>query len=205
MSCHEYQILLHRELDGRLSGDDGKLLATHLEGCPRCAADRVSLETMRGALRDLRHADVAPGLADRIIERAREPRAPIFRIPRLALIPVAASVLALCLVSGALGWHLREPDTIKATFDKRLDERDFRRFLSEDLALSAEQVDQVLKVRHEFDQKIEAAKASVKDEVGRLERAEIEEMWKWLPDEARRRYLAHDRTFTPPESQPRPR
>lgn len=205
MSCHDYQILLHREIDARLSGDEKTRLAAHLAGCPRCSADQASLDAMRGALRDLRHAEVRPGLADEVIARARSPRAPIFKIPRLALVPIAASIVALCLVSGALGWHFREPGTVLAAPDKRLDEPEFRRFLSQDLGLAEDRIDQVLKVRHEYDLKFELAKAEINDQLERLRRAELSETWQWLPDDARKRYLEHDRTFVPPESSPRPR
>ena len=107
-----------------LTQDDGRelfLIVGHLEGlsahladCRRCTSEQASFQAMRGAFRDLRHVDVRAGLAEQIIGHATAPRGAAFlRIPRLALIPVAASVMALCLLSGALGWRLA-PDEVAA-------------------------------------------------------------------------------------------
>jgi hypothetical protein len=198
MSCEDYQILLNRDLDGVLSADDGKRLAAHVAGCRPCGARQASLQAIHGAFRDLRHADVRPGLADEIVERATAPRAAVLRISPHWLVPAAAAVLALCLVSGALGWRLNEPPNIQA--HERLDEAAFRSLLSDQLALPEDRIETILKVRHDFDRRLKSEQEAFKERNEKLYRQEIEELWKLLPADARERYRKHDPTFTPPES-----
>jgi hypothetical protein len=203
MSCEDFQILLNRDLDGVLGSEDQKRLSAHVGGCARCGAEQASLQAIRGAFRDLRHVDVPPGLADRIAERAAAPRAPFLRIPRHALLPIAASILALCLVSGAVGSRLRGPAEIRATPLAGLGEADFRTFLTEQLAVPADRVDAIVAIRRSTDQRVEAAKADLNATVEKLQREEVEEIWKLLPPDARERYRRHDPSFTPPATAPR--
>ena len=201
MTCHEFQILMNREIDGVLDSAGQTRLSSHLTGCPKCASEKASLQAIRGACRDLRHVDVRPGLAEAIIEKATSPRAPLLRFPRYVLVPVAASILALCLVSFALGSRFSDlkPVTVAAAPEwKKLDETQYRSFLASQIGLSGDRVEAVIKIRRDFDQKREAADADRKVQFDKLEKAELDEIWKLLPEEARTRYLEHDRSFTVP-------
>jgi Putative zinc-finger len=202
MTCQEFQILMNREIDGVLDPAGETHLSGHLAGCPRCASERASLQAIRGACRDLRNVDVRPGLAEAIIERATSPLAPVLRFPRHVLIPVAASILALCLISFALGSRygdLPGVPPVRASHDwKRLDEAEYRGFLSGKIGLPADQVNTIIQVRRDTDQKREAADADRKEQFDRLSKSEIEEIWKLLSEDARARYLEHDPTFAVP-------
>jgi len=200
MSCEDFQILINRDLDGVLRPEDEKRLSAHLAECGRCNSEQAGLLAMHGAFRDLRHVDVRPDLADQIIERAREPRTPVLQFPRYFLIPAAAAVLALCLVTGALGWHFHEPSTIRAAVPPRQDESKYRSFLVDQLALPADRVEAVMSVRHDFDRRFAAEKADLKQKEEALHRQELEEIWKLLPKDAQDRYRKHDPSFEPPHS-----
>jgi predicted anti-sigma-YlaC factor YlaD len=56
-------------LDGELSLEVARALEGHLAGCPRCAAERVSLESLYASLRVARVPDPGPVLTERILER----------------------------------------------------------------------------------------------------------------------------------------
>jgi hypothetical protein len=201
MSCQDFEILINRDLDGVIDSADQKRLAAHVSSCARCAAEQASLQTIHGAFRDLRHVDVRPGLAETIVARATAPRGSIFQIPRHALIPAAAAVLALCAISGALGWRLREDPFfggVKADRSQVRDEAPFRQLLADKLALPADQVDAIIRIRRDYDQKRDAAQTDHRDQLEKLQKTELEEIWKLLPADARERYLDIDRTFTPP-------
>jgi len=201
MSCQDYEILMNRDLDGVIDPADQKRLADHVTACPGCAAGKASLETIHSAFRDLRQVEVRPGLAERIVERATERRAPIFLIPRHFMIPAAAAVLALCAISGAVGWRLHDEPLfppVRADRNQKRDEAPFRQFLADKLVLPEAQVEAIIRIRRDYDQKRDAAQADLQDQFEKLQKGELEEIWKVLPAEARERYLEHDRTFTPP-------
>jgi hypothetical protein len=201
MNCQNFQTLLNRDLDGVLDAADAARLRAHVAACPRCASEHAALEAMRSAFRDLRQVDVPAGLADRIVTGAAVPRTPVLRIPRVAMIPIAASVLALCMVSAALGWRLKEPMQVRA--HERLDEARYREFLRSDLALPEDKIDSILAIRRDFDGRFAAEKAELRTREDKLERQEIEAIWKLLPADAQERYRRHDPSFTPPATTPR--
>jgi predicted anti-sigma-YlaC factor YlaD len=187
MSCENFQVLLNRDLDGILGPEDGARLSAHLAACPRCSRDQASLHAMRGAFRDLRRVDVPEGLAGRIAGAASAPREGVLRMPRFALIPAAASVLALCLISGALGWRLNEPGEVRA--QHRLDDAAFERVCNE-LRLTGTQVEAIRAVRSSFDQRIAAEEADLKARKEKLHREEIEAIWNLLPREVQEEHPA---------------
>jgi Putative zinc-finger len=202
MTCHEFQVLMNREIDGVLDPAGQNRLTGHLAGCPRCAEEQASLLAIRGACRDLRNVDVRPGLAESIIERATAPRTPLLRLPRYVLIPVAASILALCAISFAVGTRFKADGgvltPIHATRDwKRVEETEVRTFLGS-LGLPADRVEAIIKIRRDTDQKRLASEADLKDQFEKLAKTEVDEIWKLLPPEARTRYLEHDRSFNVP-------
>jgi Putative zinc-finger len=201
MSCSEFQILMNRDLDGVLDSAGQTRLSGHLAACPRCTSEQASLHAIRGACRDLRNVDVRPGLAEAIIEKATTPRVPLLRFPRYVLIPVAASILALCLISFAAGSRfgdLGAPE-VKALHDwKKVDETRYRSFLTDKVGLPADRVETIIQVRRDFDAKRQAADDDRTDQFERLSKSEVQEIWKLLPDPARTRYLEHDPSFTVP-------
>lgn len=201
MSCSEFQILMNRELDGVLDSAGQTRLSGHLAACPRCASEQASLHAIRGACRELRNVDVRPGLAEAIIEKATAPRVPLLRFPRHVLIPVAASILALCLISFAAGSRFGDlrPSEVKAARDwKKFDETQYRSFLADKVGLPADRVEAIIKVRRDFDARRQAADDDHRDQFEKIAKSEVDEIWKLLPEDARVRYLEHDKSFTVP-------
>jgi hypothetical protein len=209
MTCEAFQTLLHRDLDGVIAPEDATRLSDHLAGCGRCSEDRASLAAMRAAFRDLRQAEVPAGLGERIVRGAAD-RGSIFRIPRQALVPVAASILALCVVSGAVGWRLNSrwlseafPQVHADELRPRADEATYRDFLVNELALPPDRVAAIIEIRRDYDRRFESEKAALKARQETLHRDEIDAIWKLLPEDARQRYQRHDPSFTPPPSAPK--
>jgi hypothetical protein len=202
MSCSEFQILMNRDIDGILDSAGQTRLSGHLASCPQCTSEQASLLAIRGACRELRNVDVRPGLAEAIIEKATAPRVPLLRFPRHVLIPVAASILALCLISFAAGSRfngLKPIEGVSAKKDwNRVDEAQYRTFLADKVGLPSDRVEAIIKVRRDFDAKRQAADDDRKDQFEKLSKSEIDEIWRLLPEDARTRYLEHDKSFTVP-------
>jgi hypothetical protein len=80
----------------------------------------------------------------------------------------------------------------------RVVESQTRDFLAGQLGLPGDRVDAIIKIRRDYDQKREAADVDRRDQFEKLQKSELEEIWKVLPEAARTRYLEHDRSFTVP-------
>ena len=76
MNCDEASVLLHALIDGELDAGHVRQVESHVEGCPRCAAELRSLREMRQAFAaaPLRHSAPA-ALRQRIDGALPRPRA----------------------------------------------------------------------------------------------------------------------------------
>src|SRR5262249_23339822 len=70
MTCAESEILLHALLDGELDAGHARELETHLEICPRCAAQLRAYRELRQAMPAARLRFAAPTSLRRRIEKA---------------------------------------------------------------------------------------------------------------------------------------
>jgi anti-sigma factor RsiW len=81
-TCAETEILLHALLDGELDAGHARDVETHLEGCPRCAAQLSAYREMHQAMSAAQLRYTAPMSLRRRIEMAL-PSAPV-RVPARA-------------------------------------------------------------------------------------------------------------------------
>jgi anti-sigma factor RsiW len=116
----EWTAKLSDFLDDELTPDEHYAVESHLQGCAECTAvlDELKQVVARARTLDPRppHADLWPGIADRVEQIEKEARPPAsilpmrtragwrvsFTLPQLA----AASVL-IALMSGGMAWSLR--------------------------------------------------------------------------------------------------
>lgn len=123
MTCSEIEALLDAFFDGELRGEDMRIVARHLAGCPTCEAASVRMERLQGAVRNAVLAEVrgveasafwaelslrleSPGRG--ILERLRAfipDRG--FMVARSPLVwaGTAAAVLAVGLALSKWGWQ----------------------------------------------------------------------------------------------------
>src|SRR5215210_8312168 len=63
ITCHEAELAISKQLDGRLSRQDKGALRAHLRECKECAAFARSQRAQRGALKSLAAIPLPPSLA----------------------------------------------------------------------------------------------------------------------------------------------
>lgn len=116
MTCHDFLILLNREVDGRTSPEEEALLMQHIGTCPSCAAEQTAQHRIHRALQGLRSDDCPEGLGSRIAGAVLAAPAgrPIFRTTGWwsagSLGRQAAAILVTAVLAGASGWFLGQDD-----------------------------------------------------------------------------------------------
>jgi hypothetical protein len=113
MNCDQVQNLLGRFHDGELGPADRSAVATHLGGCPRCAAELAAAAELGELARALPEPEPPPDLWDRIDRRLADAdfRArPVRCLPRPWTAAAAAAVLLVALAAGWGTYRALAPD-----------------------------------------------------------------------------------------------
>lgn len=105
-SCHDYQELISRLLDGELSEDESADVQRHIAGCPDCAAVYEAFRSLSDALAgDLVEAPAA--LQEKIMADVRREKLRIVGRPRRAVWTLAACLALVLLAAASLPRLLR--------------------------------------------------------------------------------------------------
>ncbi len=202
MNCDAFRVLITREIDGVLDGTGRGALDSHVAACPACARERTAQGRIHEAFSQLRDVDVPAGLAERIAERAAAAPAPLLRFPRWqSLAPIAASILALCMLSGWLGHRLASEgrEVLAGPRPTAVSDAELRQLLIERIGVPADRADKIIDLRHgEFDPKREAARAQFDARIRQLVQDELAAIWNQLTPDEQRTYRQVDPSFEPP-------
>ncbi len=200
MECTEAIRILGLAHDGRLPTSDRARLDDHVNDCASCADERRWLARLVGVSESLVDREIPPDLADRITKSVfSSPRPQLVArksAPRWAL---AASLAACLLVGGAVGsWVAPKRPVVEAKSTViQQDESTFRTLLRDTLGLDAVAAERLIEIRRRHDALLSDAERRHEETRGRLERAEIDDLWKALPEAARIRLTQIDPHFVP--------
>jgi anti-sigma factor RsiW len=94
-------------LDGDLGAEAARSLEGHMAGCPHCATERASLESLYLRLRRVRVADPGPALTERILDRVVPSR--VFR-RQVTVLGWCYSAVSAVTTFAFISWIVR-PET----------------------------------------------------------------------------------------------
>lgn len=192
--------LLAKELDDRLTPAERAALEAAAAADPAVAREREGWRRVRAAMAADAVVPVRPGLAEEIAAAARRAPAPIVVGPWRRAASAAAAILLSVGVFGLGRASVREPqDVVAGGSPAQKAEAALREWYSVKLGVSDALIEEILQIDRRYERRTEEALRALQPEIDALNRARVEEKWRKLPPEVRKRWLELDPRLVPPE------